>query len=98
MSTPNPAYPITVFGKPDAQCFGCKSTKAQFAAAGLQFAYVDLTDEDNAELVATFKEQGILQAPYVVTPDQKWTGLVPDNIKAAIAAYQAATGEQEDAA
>lgn len=87
---PNPVYPITIYGKPDSMCFGCKKSKELFNAAGVQFKYFDLTAEENKPLLEALKEQKIMGAPYIETPDDKWTGMDRDKVTATIAAYKAA--------
>lgn len=89
MDTPEP-FPITVYGKPDAMCFGCRKTKLRLNEAGIPYRYVDLTDDANAADLAALKSLGVGQAPYVITPTTEWGGLDVDNIDAAIEQYRQA--------
>lgn len=89
MDTPEP-FAITVYGKPDAMCFGCRKTKERFAAAGVPFRYVDLTDDANAADLAALKSLGVSGAPYVMTPVAEWGGLNRDKIDATIEQYRQA--------
>ena len=86
----NPTYPITVYGKPDNQCFGCKKTKAKFDAAGVEYEFFDLTRPENEPLLEALKDHGIQSVPHVETPDGDWTGMNPPRINAAISAYHLA--------
>ena len=92
MTTANPTFPITVYGKPDRLCFGCKKSKELLQTAGIPYQYFDLTAPENEPLLDELKAQGITSAPYIETPDDKWTGLNKDKLDTAIASYQAAIG------
>lgn len=83
----NPAFPITVYGKPDAMCFGCKKTKEHFNTMGVQYRYVDLTDPANEADLKAIKALGFSSAPYVITPNDEWAGLMPGKFKAAADEY-----------
>lgn len=78
---------ITIYGKPDVMCFGCKQTKRAFSAAGVEFEFIDITDPANqAGLEYITEELGYMQAPVVVvTDDDHWSGLDPANIERVIA-------------
>lgn len=86
----NPLFPITLYGKPDNMCFGCKKTKEKFNEAGVQYQYFDLTLPENAPLLEALQEQQVMSAPYIETPDDKWVGAVKDKLDKAIAGYKAA--------
>lgn len=83
---------ITIYGKPDAMCFGCKQTKKAFSA-GVEFEFIDITESANqAGLEYITEELGYMQAPVVVvSDDDHWSGLDPANIKRVIAHRAAAT-------
>lgn len=86
----HPAFPITLYGRPDNMCFGCKKTKQAFKDAGVQFRYVDLTDDANAGDLEALRALGVQQVPYVITPEGEWMGLDKAKIDAATAGYRAA--------
>lgn len=74
---------ITIYGKPDATCFGCKKTKDRFTAAGVEFVFIDITLAANAAALEYVTEElGYRQAPVVVVSDtDHWAGLDPANIE-----------------
>lgn len=78
---------ITIYGKPDATCQGCRLTKKKFSEAGVKFSFVDITLPDNAAALAYVTEDlGYQQAPVVVVDDQDhWSGISPANIARIIA-------------
>lgn len=62
---------VTVYGKPG--CRACESTKRRLKKHGVEFNYVDFTqDEDAAKLLA---DNGVKAAPYVTAPTGSWSGL-----------------------
>ena len=83
---------ITIYGKPDATCFGCKKTKDRFTAAGVEFVFIDITDPANAAALAYITEElGYQQAPVVVVEEaDHWGGLNPDNTTRVIERFGAA--------
>lgn len=88
----HPAYPVTLYGKPDRQCFGCKKTKDLLNEAGIQYRFVDLTDPANEADFDALQALGVKQVPYVVTPTMDWSGLLPDTVAEAIDEYREAVG------
>lgn len=80
---------IIIYGKPDATCFGCKKTKEHFAAAGVEFTFIDITQKANEaarEYVTT--TLGYMRAPVVMLSEtDHWSGLDPKNIERAIAMH-----------
>lgn len=84
---------ITIYGKPDAKCFGCKQTKKAFIAAGVEFEFIDITEPANqAARDYIVNKLGYMRAPVVVvTEDDHWSGLDPANIERVIAHRAAAT-------
>ncbi|MCY0905799.1 glutaredoxin family protein [Arthrobacter sp. H14-L1] len=76
---------ITLYSKPG--CFGCRKTAEKFTAQGVPFREVDLTTTP-AALEYVTEELGYSQAPIVVVDDHfHWSGLRPDMIEEAIAAF-----------
>ena len=78
---------ITVFGKPN--CVQCTQTVKKFEREGLEegrdFIYRDVTQDPAAYSYIT-DELGYSAAPVVVlTDDDHWSGMHPDNNKRAIA-------------
>lgn len=62
---------VTVYGKPG--CRACDSTKRQLKKHGVEFNYVDFTqDAVAAQLLA---DNEVKAAPYVVAPTGSWSGL-----------------------
>lgn len=68
---------ITVYRLPD--CRQCTWTERDLTRHGLDFDVVDL--QEHPELVARFKEEGLLSAPIVIAGDERWSGLRPDLIE-----------------
>lgn len=62
---------VTVYGKPG--CRACDNTKRQFKKHGVEFEYVDFTQDE--EGAATVASAGVLSAPYVTSPVGNWSGL-----------------------
>lgn len=62
---------VTVYGKPG--CRACMSTTRQFKKGGVEFNYVDFTQDPEAE--AFLHGEGVKSAPYVVSPVGSWSGL-----------------------
>ncbi|MBG0741715.1 glutaredoxin family protein [Paeniglutamicibacter antarcticus] len=76
---------ITVYSKPG--CFGCRKTAEKFTTQGIPFQEVDLTTTP-AALEYVSEELGYSQAPVIVVDDHfHWSGLRPDMIEEAIAAF-----------
>ena len=74
---------LTVYTTPD--CPGCQMTRRQLDKAGVAYEAVDLSGRP--DLVAQFREEGLLQAPIIETSDgQRTAGFNPDRIKAIVAA------------
>ena len=69
---------ITVFSKP--ACTQCTATTREMDKQGIEYAYVDLTQDPTAmEKVANL---GYRQAPVVVAGKDHWAGFRPDKINA----------------
>lgn len=60
-------------------CIQCKMTLSLMKAVGLTPVVINL--KDVPDLVSRFKSEGILQAPVVITDNDKWCGFHPDKIK-----------------
>lgn len=86
----NPVFPITLYGKPNSMCFGCKKVKEKFNEAGIEYQFFDVTLPENAPLLEALQEQQIMSVPYIETPIGNWTGAVKDELDKAIAGYKAA--------
>lgn len=69
---------ITLYSKP--LCVQCDATKRALDKAGIDYDVVDITeDEDALEMV---KSLGYVQAPVVITSEDRWSGFRPDKVKA----------------
>ncbi|NKY24407.1 MULTISPECIES: glutaredoxin-like protein NrdH [Cellulomonas] len=81
-TTPNPHTPpatLTVYSKPG--CVQCRATTRALDKAGVSYAVVDLTTDDDAR--AYVMALGHRQAPVVVTETgDHWSGYRPDQITA----------------
>ncbi|WP_124054524.1 glutaredoxin-like protein NrdH [Arcanobacterium ihumii] len=71
---------ITVYTKPS--CVQCNATKRALDKSGLDYAEVDLTQDEEA--LATVKALGYQQAPVVFADGDHWAGFRPDKIKALV--------------
>ena len=68
---------ITVYTKP--ACVQCNATYKALDKAGLPYAIVDITTNDEArDYVMSL---GYLQAPVVVAGEEHWSGFRPDRVK-----------------
>ena len=77
---------ITVYSKPS--CVQCTATYRALDRAGLDYAVVDLSLDEQA--LAQVMDLGYQQAPVVFADDEHWAGFRPDLIKAAAARVAAA--------
>ncbi|HIW94898.1 MAG TPA: glutaredoxin-like protein NrdH [Candidatus Corynebacterium gallistercoris] len=69
---------ITLYTKP--ACVQCTATKKALDKAGLEYATVDISLDDEArDYVMAL---GHLQAPVVVNGEDHWSGFRPDRIRA----------------
>lgn len=69
---------ITVYTKP--ACVQCNATKKALDRAGLDYALVDISLDDEArDYVMAL---GYLQAPVVVAGGEHWSGFRPERIRA----------------
>lgn len=69
---------ITVYSKP--ACVQCTATTREMDKKGIEYQYVDLTEDDAA--METVANMGYRQAPVVVAGDDHWAGFRPDKIGA----------------
>lgn len=70
---------VTVYGKP--HCNQCTATERQLDKVGVQYNYVDISEQPEA--IAVIKELGYLAAPVVVAGDgNHWSGFRPEKIAA----------------
>lgn len=69
---------ITVYSKPS--CVQCTATTREMDRKGIEYQYVDLTEDSEAMQVVT--NMGYRQAPVVVAGDDHWAGFRPDKISA----------------
>lgn len=53
-------------------CQRCKTVARHLEAKGIPFEYVDLTDPDNAEWLAEFKERNLTNVPQTLRGDGTW--------------------------
>lgn len=77
---------ITVYSKP--QCVQCTATYRALDRAGLEYAVVDMSLDEQA--LAQVLELGYQQAPVVFADQDHWGGFRPDLIKATAAKLSAA--------
>lgn len=69
---------VTLYTLPD--CVGCNATKRALNKAGVEYEEINL--QERPELVETFKQQGLSQAPIVETKDgQRWAGYNPGKLR-----------------
>lgn len=68
---------FTVYGKEN--CNQCRLTERKLKELGIEFSYIDITNDDEAK--GKVVEMGYMQAPAVVASDGKtWAGYRPDLI------------------
>lgn len=60
-------------------CIQCKMTKRTLDSKDVSFEEVNVDNDSGA--LEYLKRQGIKSLPYVVTPDESWTGFRPDKLK-----------------
>lgn len=53
-------------------CQRCKTVARHLEAKGIDFEYVDLTEPDNAEWLAEFKERNLTNVPQTLRGDGTW--------------------------
>lgn len=69
---------IIVYSKPS--CVQCTATTREMDRKGIEYTYVDLTEDDAAMEAVT--NMGYRQAPVVVAGEDHWAGFRPDKIGA----------------
>ena len=69
---------ITVFGK--SACTQCTATTREMERKGIEYTYVDLTEDSTALDKVT--SLGYKQAPVVIAGNDHWAGFRPDKITA----------------
>lgn len=69
---------VTLYSKP--LCVQCDATKRALNKTGIPYDVVDITQDEEA--LAQVKAMGYVQAPVVITDEDRWTGFRPDKIKA----------------
>ena len=62
---------VTVYGKPG--CRACVNTTRQLKKNGVEFTYIDFTQDADAE--ALLHSRGVKAAPFVTSPVGDWSGL-----------------------
>lgn len=62
---------VTVYGKPG--CRACEATKRRLKKQGVEFNYVDFTQDETAAKL--LEDNGVKAAPYVTAPTGNWSGL-----------------------
>ncbi|MEM9468888.1 MAG: glutaredoxin-like protein NrdH [Pseudomonadota bacterium] len=67
---------ITVYSKP--ACVQCTATTQAMDKKGIEYLYVDLTED--AAAMEKVTNLGYRQAPVVVAGDDHWAGFRPDKI------------------
>lgn len=69
---------VTLYSKPN--CVQCRATQRMFDKDGVDYNYVDLSEQPEA--LMSIKELGYLQAPVVyVNEEIHWSGHRPDYIE-----------------
>ena len=71
---------IIVYSKP--ACVQCTATVREMDRKGIEYTYVDLTEDDTA--MEKVRDLGYMQAPVVVAGDDHWAGFRPDKIGALV--------------
>ena len=69
---------VTVYSKP--VCFPCKATVRDLTKLEIVHVVLPLLEVSDDQLEA-WRNQGLLEAPIVITPDETWSGYRPDRIK-----------------
>lgn len=78
---------IDVYGKPGSQCPGCVAVKRWLGRAGVDFRFIDVTEDRGAlDFVLGLGYSGV---PVVVRGDEHFQGASPDKV-ARFAALEAA--------
>ncbi|MDR3128248.1 MAG: glutaredoxin family protein [Bifidobacteriaceae bacterium] len=73
---------VTLYSKP--HCVQCEATKRLFDKYNVKYNVIDITKDPSAmDYIASL---GFMQAPVVVTGDEKWCGLRPDMIQKVVKA------------
>jgi glutaredoxin-like protein NrdH len=82
---------LTVHTLPN--CPQCTMTKKLLDREGIPYDVVKL--EDHPELMAKFKDEGLLQAPIIVVghDGRRWTGFLPAEIMKLKAGHEAPVAE-----
>ncbi len=80
---------VTVFSKPDTECWPCWATKKRMDDKGIKYTTFDVTIDPEAEAQA--KTYGFMQTPVVVVDfsdgsQETWSGFDPDRIDQLVAA------------
>ena len=66
-------------------CMGCRMTEKKLSEAGIDFERVDLSERP--ELVQRFRDEGLVQAPIIESPDgERTAGFDPARIRSIMAA------------
>ena len=73
--------PITIYTQP--RCVQCDSTKRFLDRNGIEYAVVDITEDQDA--YAMVKELGFTSAPVVITQTDKWSGFRIEKLNALVA-------------
>lgn len=88
---------ITVYGQPG--CGPCTFVQKKLDREHIDYDYVDISAEENRAKLAELQAAGFAKTPIVETPSERFAGMQPDRIEAAIAeARQAQSAQQPKAA
>lgn len=68
---------ITVFTKPN--CVQCDRTKKLLDKEKIPYIAIDITED--APAAARLRSIGVRTMPFVVTPDDEWSGFRPDKLR-----------------
>ena len=81
---------VTVYMTPG--CMGCRMTEKKLSEAGIDFERVDLSERP--ELVQRFRDEGLVQAPIIESPDgERTAGFDPARIRSIMAAATPPDGD-----
>ena len=71
---------VVIYSKP--ACVQCTATVQEMDRKGIDYKYVDLTEDDSA--METVTNLGYRQVPVVVAGEDHWSGFRPDKIGALV--------------
>lgn len=83
---------ITLYGQPG--CGPCTSIQKKLDREHVTYEYVDISTEENRSKLAELQAAGFANTPIIETPSERFAGMQPDRIDAAIAEARQAQAVQ----